>query len=489
MKKFLNALFIFMACCAVLLYPLDTDAKVTAVDGEYSYVVPSEYAFTPKFINGVTQFVKSPSYNGMQSTVLRTQGYQNYWVMYKNVGMWRHHIVDMKITLYDVIDTNTSIKCEAAGGYADYKDEDIITFYFRPEELALTIDTKCRDAGTTGIFKIEYFDNQTGESLSDLKSVLTYDDIDGSEQIAYDNQNTKDQFYYAQYGEEHLELVNANFMNPNTSDSYTLFLGKWIWTCTSGTTSGDVECFNTNKVVTNCYNNDCEGCRKSGMMTVLNEGTFTLGWSGYYTGFSAAGFLRIDDPTPMKFVDKEVVKSAEELNYTIEQYVPNQGSKHYYKSWKITDKLESILETSVDNITITSDGDEDVTNMFDISLENNVLTVSAKDDYLALDKLYNRTFIIHIKTKVSSDTKNLKEIKNQAVLNIEYSTGAYSKDILSNEVKTTIEEEPKAIEEIFEIPNTDKFIGKLIYILGIILILSGVVIMIKMKKKREGFYQ
>lgn len=481
MKRILNTLLFLLLAGGIFFFPLSTSAKINTVDSDYSYVIPSEYAFTPKFIKGVTKVQMSDSYKGSQITITRKQGYNNYWILYKNVGIWRHHIVDMKITLDDVVDTDATTKCTASGGYADVPDKDMITFYFYSDELAIRVDTMCRSAGTMGIFKVEFFDNQTGEALSDLKSVLTYDDIDSQEQIAFDNNNAKEQFYYSPYGVEHLSLLQNNFEN-----TYTLFKGNNNWTCRSNGNFGDVNCFKNSSIVEagSCYRGDCEGCYKAGMMTVLNEGNFTLGWSGYYTGFSATGFLRIGDPGPMKFVDKEEVKPGEDIHYTIEQYVPNQATKHYYKSWKIIDRLNSALEIKADDITITSDGEVDVTSMFDIDITNNILTVSVKADYLVLDEIYNRTFIINIKSKVMGNIKDVKEIKNQATLNIEYSNGTSSEDILSNEVKTTIEY--PMIEEILEVPNTDKFINKVIYILGVIFILGGIFTVLKIRKKKTG---
>ncbi len=479
MRKTSNALFV-LSLCFILLYPLRTFAKINSITDNDNYIIPSDYAFTPKFIKSVTKIQTSDSYlkkgNGSQITVYRTEGYSNYWAIYQNVGIWRHHIVDMKITLDDVIDTNPSTKCTASG-FADFEDEDVIPIYFYPGELAIRVDTNCRSAGTTGIFRIEFFDHQTGEELSELKSVLTYDDIDSQEQIAFDNYHTTNQFYYTPYGVEHLDLLSDKL-----HDRYTLFKGNNKWTCRSSGLYGDVNCFIKPSVVEegSCYHNDCEWCYKAGMITVLNDGSFQLGWAGYYTSFSSTGFLRIGDPGPMKFVDKQLVKPGEEINYTIEQYVPNQATKHYYKTWKITDKLDEVLETNVDNITIRSDGDLDVTNMFDITLENNIITVSAKNEILVSDSLYNRTIIIDIKTKVKSDIKSQKEVINQAVLNIEYQDGKISDDILSNQVSTTIEVE----ETMVEVPNTSKFTNWMMYIVGVVFIISGIFLIWNIKKRK-----
>lgn len=509
MRKYLNIISIIIVLG--LIYPLNIFAEIKIVDDIYSETIPREYAFTPKFIENITTMEGSESYkkicpniNCWISARRKSDGsFDDYWAMYKNVGVWKRKIVDMKITLVDVVDTNPSSKCayhlKELG--EDIADDDYIRFHIMPKQLGIEVFTDCRSEGTTGIFKIEFFDNNTGEELKDLKSVLNYADIDGDERILLDNNRVKEMIYY-KTAEQHFQPIEF-------SNDYTVLSGTERWTCTlpSGMTK-DVECIKCingkcerNARENTCLdqdgkngnNDNCGDCNKSGMVTTLNEGSFLVGWGGWYVGFSAASLLRIEDPIPIKEVDKEKVKAKdeEEINYTIEQYVPNQSAEHYYKSWVLIDELESILETSIDNIKIRTNGNEDVTDKFNIILENNTLTISAKQDYVSSDEFYNyatqdefynRTFYIDIKAKVSKDTKGLKEIKNHTVLRIEYSDGTPTKDILSNEVTTMIEEEK--IEEIIEVPNTAKFIGKIVFIVGSLLIISGILIIIKVKKNR-----
>lgn len=473
MKKFL----IILMLCISFFSPLNIDAKITTIDDSENFATSSDYTFIPKFINGVTKLETSNSYNTTDHFIpnyrkaYRANDYHNYWAMYRNVGMWKQHIVDMKITIDDVIDTDPSNKCTKFG---DIADEDVVALLFMTNNVGVDLRFECREQGVVTIFKVEFFDNKTGEELSNIKSVLTYTDIDADERILIDNDKTKEAIYYTPYAVEHLELLDDNYNNK-----YTFFKGNRKWTC-----NGDNSCLNPGYTPADCYNNNCEGCYKAGMLITLNDGSFTLGWAGMGIIFSSPGYLRIADPNSNKTVDKEIVRPGDELNYRIEQYVPNQSSSQHYKYWKITDKLENILETSVDNITVTGINDEDITDKFNITVENNTVTVLAKDDYLVSEEFYDSTFFINIKTKVGKDIKDVKEIINNAVLDVQYGNNIFSEDIPSNPVKTVIEmDEP---QEVVEVPNTSKFTSMMMIISGIVLVGSGIFLILRMTKKKTS---
>lgn len=476
---------IFLICVG-FLYPINVFAKITTIEKDEDYVIPSEYAFTPKFINGVTKLETSETYNKAYlynnttyRCVYRSHDYHNYWAIYRNVGIWKQHVVDMKIIVDDVMDTDSTKKCTKFGNIIP--DEDVIGLEFRTNSVGINVSAECREEGTMGLFKVEFYDGITGEELTDIKTTLTYTDIDYLERLLLDNDNIENAFYYTPFGVEHLDLVDANYKNR-----YTFFKGNMKWTCTYDGWPGDVQCINTPNSVRDCYNNDCTGCYKAGMVVTLNEGSFVVGWAGQGLVFSSPSFFRVADPNAIKTVDKEIVKPGEEINYKIEQYVPNQSSIQYYKLWKITDRLESILETSIDNITITSNEGENINDKFNIELQDNVVTVSAKEDYLGKDEFYNKTFYINIKAKVAEDIKDVKEINNKAILDAQYGNNIYSGDIPSNPVKTVLEvEEPKK-EEVVEVPNTGKFASTMMIVFGILFVCSGVFIILKMTKKKTA---
>lgn len=486
MKKVLKIVNIFLIYIG-FLYPFNVFAKITTIEKDEDYVIPSDYTFTPKFIKGVTKFEASNNYNtadfhkrdGMDTkyrNIWRAKDYHNYWAIYRNVGIWKQHIVDMKITVEDVADTDPTKKCTKFGNII--ADEDVIGLEFVSTNIGVDMSADCREEGTMAFFKVEFFDNTTGESLNEIKTTFTYNDIDVNERILLDNTTTKELIYYAPYGKEHLDLVDANYRGR-----YTFFKGNMNWTCTYNGWPGDVQCINTPNPVSNCYNGDCTGCYKAGMIMTQNDGNFVLGWAGMGLYFTSPSFLRIEDPNSIKSVDKEIVKPGEEINYTIEQYVPNQSNYQYYKSWELTDKLDPLLQTSTSDITITTNDDEDIKDKFDIVLEGNVVRITAKEEYLKSDTFYNRTFLIGIKAKVGTNIKGVKKIPNTAILNVQYNSGSYSEDIPSSDVTITIEGEEEK-EEIVKVPNTGKFASMMMIVSGISFVGIGLFLILKMTKKK-----
>lgn len=128
MKKTL----IILILCISFFSPLNIYAKITTIDDIENFATSSDYTFIPKFINGVTKLETSNRYNTTDHYIpnyrkaYHTNDYHNYWAMYRNVGMWKQHIVDMKITIDDVIDTDPSNKCTKFG---DMADEDVVAIF------------------------------------------------------------------------------------------------------------------------------------------------------------------------------------------------------------------------------------------------------------------------------------------------------------------------------------------------------------------------
>ena len=85
---------------------------------------------------------------------------------------------------------------------------------------------------------------------------------------------------------------------------------------------------------------------------------------------------------------------------------------------------------------------------------------------------------------MGKDIKDVKEIINNAVLDVQYGNNIFSEDIPSNPVKTVIEmDEP---QEVVEVPNTSKFTSMMMIISGIVLVGSGIFLILRMTKKKTS---
>ena len=515
MKKNLNILY-YLVICIYLVCPLNTWALINeneiyistnpVKEGKVT-TIPSEYAFTPKFISKVTEVEKSNAYisgredrvgtaassGELYSLAVRdaVTGYSEYWVKYKNVGKWNRTIVDMKITLEDVIyDTTKTCKLD----YDKFPKRDKVTENTKITDIAeivfhenfigiemnklySTYRTSDSDTLPYAIFKVQFFDHASGRELTDIKTAITYTDLDLDEVILLNNTRTNELIYFEPYGKEHYDILQNNLNN------YTVLAGNSNWTCQRYESNGALgalgqtgECGIDGRVVLGtCYNGNCDGCSKAGMIITLNSGEFTVGWGGLGLSFTSPSFLKIENPKPVKSADKETAKIGEDIHYIIEQYVPNQSSENYYKSWKITDQLDSILKTGVNDIIVTNDNGNNVTDKFDIIVEKNTVTVSAKADYLASNAFYNTTYTIDIKAKVEGNGKN--KIINKAILNVKDNDGSIE-DIPSDEVTTYIDP-----GEVVKVPDTRKMINNMLIITGTVILIGGIFVIIRKRQK------
>lgn len=185
--------------------------------------------------------------------------------------------------------------------------------------------------------------------------------------------------------------------------------------------------------------------------------------------------VKVDIPLPIKTVDKETVDENGSILYTIEQYVPDLSSDFYYSSFKIEDSLpkEVILSNVEDftkSVSIKDNAGTDVTNKFNLSYNNNTLSIVAKVAELQQEEFYNNTYTIALQTVVIADSS--ATIKNKA------KTIANNDVKESNEVTTTL-----SIETIKNVPNTLSNVQIIVLILAILLITAGAAIFIKNREK------
>lgn len=100
--------------------------------------------------------------------------------------------------------------------------------------------------------------------------------------------------------------------------------------------------------------------------------------------------------------------------YTLTQEIPAHTVELYhYKSFTITDAVDSCLSYDVKDITIKA-GDKDYTDKFDITKgDDNSLTLTAKSDVLASDEFYGgksgNKIVVSFPVKISADAKTLKD--------------------------------------------------------------------------------
>lgn len=451
-------------------------------------VVSSEYSFTPRFIKGVTQVITE--YNNAETI---TRGDDTHYkvsnsdagkiyALYKNVGTYKGQIIDLKITLTKVDkDPNAN------------PDECAISF------VKNAIAIFGNSIASTKYFKLEFYDHDSGEKLN-LKSNITFGDIDGptkaqeadttldfkptAETIAFKGYSKI--LYFSQYA-SHYNITDYNPANPNAcwetggqtcpqnivKDGFDYFTGNCNYTLK------DDERTNICEVSQFEYPNDSGTYIRNpdinaGRIIALSDGDLEVAWRSYRMGIISSP-VKVDIPLPIKTVDKETVDENGSILYTIEQYVPDLSSDFYYSSFKIEDSLpkEVILSNVEDftkSVSIKDNAGTDVTNKFNLSYNNNTLSIVAKVAELQQEEFYNNTYTIALQTVVIADSS--ATIKNKA------KTIANNDVKESNEVTTTL-----SIETIKNVPNTLSNVQIIVLILAILLITAGAAIFIKNREK------
>ncbi|MBQ9011163.1 MAG: isopeptide-forming domain-containing fimbrial protein [Bacilli bacterium] len=143
-----------------------------------------------------------------------------------------------------------------------------------------------------------------------------------------------------------------------------------------------------------------------------------------------------------KTTTSEKIVGTNEFTYTIYQTVPELDQNLYYKSYQITDTLESPLEIKDKTKVKVFAGQTEVTNNFDIGIQNQTITITAKNTTSAdfYDKEY--AYILTVNKKEGADLSKYKKddiyvIPNKSHLKVTTATNTIEeKD--SNEVEKEI---------------------------------------------------
>ncbi len=125
------------------------------------------------------------------------------------------------------------------------------------------------------------------------------------------------------------------------------------------------------------------------------------------TNFNVVVYDKYKPETPVKSVNTEKIELGKDFDYQISHHVDLDDSGIYLEKYIFTDILEDCLEVS--KVTVTNENDEDVTDLFEYQLEENEITLTAKD--LDDKDFYGHTykFNITVHTKKGYDMSAYQE--------------------------------------------------------------------------------
>lgn len=210
-----------------------------------------------------------------------------------------------------------------------------------------------------------------------------------------------------------------------------------------------------------------------GIVTGMENSKYSFRYSAKKAGVTVffGSPIKYDTPAPKKYIvasNKTVCDKADcssntattgdKFNYVIAQDIPDQystevdiltfmslwskypniASNHFYMNFVISDVIdENLTPDAVSNIKIYNNADQDVTNMFVVSVDGNTIQAAAKSDVLTTAAFYANTFRIVIPVTVKNVvTKGL--VNNTATISYAQTGDEGDTEKETNPVKTTL---------------------------------------------------
>lgn len=195
---------------------------------------------------------------------------------------------------------------------------------------------------------------------------------------------------------------------------------------------------------------------------------------------TSASVKVVDIPYPVidKEVDKDKVNIGEKFNYTFEYTIDKLESGVYYNSLLIEDQFEPCLKlTNPSQVKIYNENDEEVTDLFNITVKDNKLEITVKD--LQNADFYGHTYKVIVETEILENA-DLSSYNKDGVITV------------PNEVKLTVDNHISTdtvtithTPIIVKVPKTAASVPLIILGVGLgLIIISSVAYFIITKKKK-----
>lgn len=173
---------------------------------------------------------------------------------------------------------------------------------------------------------------------------------------------------------------------------------------------------------------------------------------------------------PVKSIDKSVInEKSETVTYTISSVVDSKKAEYFYNSYALSDRLEDVLK--VKSVKVVNENNKDVTDLFDISQNDNLVTATAKNT--ADESFYGHTYKLVIvacikdkNTDISKycDDKGKATIPNTSTLTVD------DNDYQSNIVNFSYQTKSNSINKYIDVDGQKaekaKLTGKSVIYIG-----------------------
>ena len=388
--------------------------QVQAVDPETFRGQDGEYTFRPKWYEGLTSYsvygcsVKAVS-DGVYCALTDESMKGNIGCIFRNVGRYNGHQIDLKLTILDYTFFNLN------------GSEEVGYFYILDNRIGITA-TNLQDITAS----MQFLDHDTGD-LMEVKGYATFSDIDIGQSV------------------DILSAVDEVFVDQNCvlykDPSSLSFSAPWVTNRVgNAVTDEDTENwvqvnYTSDQLVFrfgSAYSHYCfadTGLSINGESHYVWKQGFTgneydygilvdeklrQSWLGLY--FNRLGMVSI--PPISKLVtdsdEKEVTENTlsgmtEPFLYTLSHNVPGESPEFYYSSYQVTDQIPAELFPDPSRFKVLDDGGNDVTDRFECEEEGNLVVFRAKENWLSEDLFYDNNYNYQIPVSIREEAALAEE--------------------------------------------------------------------------------
>jgi len=362
--------------------------------------ISSEYEFVPKYIDGVTT-METFGANWVRVTAsnlvyIFPEDLQKgtIGIIYKNVGYYKGMKIDLKITIEDwdrFIDNNSGK----------------IIYY-----------TNHIAHGQQGYNFIdqtwEFINSETNEPVN-LSTYLTFLDIDELQGFEFSSNTSKaiTSFYVP---------VNNSIISYKINDNnkYCIFEASNKGSNMDPDSEITVLFSNISSIRFK-WGTDFKTGKVSPALVYL-ENDYVGGYFVYKAqkplqSETTVPFEVIYDPNEENKLEHYLAGLHEEFKYVITHNVPGEETAFYYQKYVFQNKVDDIL--NVNQVLIYDIKGNEVTSLFDITIEENTVTATLKRTYLNNSDFYYNTYFFHIVVQIKDEI-------DLSQMNAYYNNGYYS---------------------------------------------------------------
>ena len=428
MKKTITIVLSILIIFSII--PIEALAATKISKAAESTLLPSAYAFQPRFISGKTTVTPIGTVTTSSDDCWCSNGVTNFndvytfkvtddnlkgkigcW--YKNVGNYNGKPIDLKITVIEWSDRRTEYTKTTTGDYNGKSNYPTILFL----KNTISIGVQARSFRNVQ-YKYEYYYNGTNTPVTDIKGHITFGDIDAYESVALTDAN----IYRGYITSNSVLSINSNKISSGAASSEyndtknyleVLFNGSPIQFTYDRSSDSDLH--------TNNYN-----ASKRTFFSILFKGDSSIPY---------------DTPEISKSVSAATINTNDTLKYSFSTLIPMQPSNKSYTSFVISDTLEDSIELADNNLTVTNDIGQNVSNHFTLSSDGQTVKITGLQSFVSGSSFGNKeyTFTVNVKPKDNyafTVSNNKVVINNTASVSTNY--GTKNSNNVSTEIKFNI---------------------------------------------------